>query len=175
MHAPDISNPEDYNHLNKMNLNQINAFLLSGLLKDIKSDKQLNDSSQPLNKVQIRDLIERTLENYNAKTQGKAIELNNIYEKLKVKSEGDFAVINNLKKKLTKKANFWIKGIVFGLLVQWGALYYITYNVGGWDLGEPIAYLYALGIETIGNSQMLIFRAALFNEEEESILSTRSI
>lgn len=40
---------------------------------------------------------------------------------------------------------------IFGLTVVQGAvLFYITYYMYGWDVGEPISYLIALGLETAG-------------------------
>lgn len=44
--------------------------------------------------------------------------------------------------------------------INWAFLFGVTYGKYGWDVGEPISYLTALGVD-------LIAMAGIFNLEEE--------
>eukprot|EP01017_Pseudomicrothorax_dubius_P019770 TRINITY_DN2177_c0_g1_i6.p1 TRINITY_DN2177_c0_g1~~TRINITY_DN2177_c0_g1_i6.p1 ORF type:complete len:322 (+),score=91.63 TRINITY_DN2177_c0_g1_i6:48-1013(+) len=51
---------------------------------------------------------------------------------------------------LDKKAKLPIKLGIAAIAVQWAVLFYLTYGVYGWDVTEPIGYLIALSLETLG-------------------------
>lgn len=94
--------------------------------------------------------MEEVLKDYNGFARGRTDQYVKYAEELAAKSVGDVLALDDLEKKIDKKSGFWIKCLILGMLAQFAGLYYITYYVAGWDLGEPISYLMTLGVELIG-------------------------
>jgi hypothetical protein len=88
---------------------------------------------------------------YHMSYSGKKVaSLRQVIEELTAKSAKDIVEIENLQENVNKRSLLTIKLLVLGLLAQFALLYYVTYHVAGWDLGEPIAYLLGIMIEIIG-------------------------
>ena len=51
---------------------------------------------------------------------------------------------------IEKKSLLPVRFLFLLTVIQGAFLFYVTYYLYGWDVGEPISYLIALGIETLG-------------------------
>jgi hypothetical protein len=85
------------------------------------------------------------------------------------KSAKDIVDLQELEKQVEGKSLLIVKFLIFALLCQFALLYYITYYAGGWDVGEPVAYLIGVALDIVGTDWSHP-RYRLLPEEEEGRL-----
>lgn len=138
--------------LRAYDVNEVNSYLLSHFIKNVEN-KLLEKKGSLNNRItreEINQVLSDALQTHTNYSGKKVSRLLQTIEELHTKSAKDIAEIEALQEDVNKRSLLTIKLIIVGLLIQFGALYYITYYVAGWDLGEPIAYLLGLLIEIIG-------------------------
>jgi hypothetical protein len=58
-----------------------------------------------------------------------------------------FNKLNNTE--LSFRGNFFIKGIITLMTLNWAFLFAVTYGKYGWDVGEPLSYLTNIGVDLL--------------------------
>lgn len=113
----------------------------------MKTRTSLNDK---ISRAEIDEILLEALKTHNHYSSKKLAALQETIQDLTDKSIKDIADIEHLQQNIDSKSLNTIKLILVGLVLQFIGLYYITYYVAGWDLGEPIAYLLGVMVEIIG-------------------------
>lgn len=138
--------------LRAYDVNEVNSYILSHFMKNV--EEKLLQKKESLNnritRTEINEVLLEALKTHMSYSNKKVASLKHVIEELSAKSAKDIADIEILQEKVNKRSLLTIKLLVLGLLVQFAILYYVTYHVAGWDLGEPISYLLALMLEIIG-------------------------
>lgn len=138
--------------LRSYDVNEVNSYLLSHFIKNfedrmMQKKTSLNDR---VTRAEINELLLESLKTHNHYSSKKIQALRQTIQELTEKSAKDIEDIEKLQQNIDSKALNTIKLILVGLILQFIGLYYVTYYVAGWDLGEPIAYLLGVLIEIIG-------------------------
>lgn len=142
--------------LRSYDVNEVNSYLLSHFINNFeeKLKKYKTNPNDRINRQEIDQILKEALETHNHYSMKKLSSLNQMIQDLTEKSAKDIFDIETLQQKINSKSLFTIKLIIAGLIAQFIGLYYVTYYVAGWDLGEPISYLLGIMLEIIGSRRL---------------------
>jgi hypothetical protein len=138
--------------LRAYDVNEVNSYLLSHFIKNIEERlvQKKGSLNNRITRAEIDEVLMDALKTQMSYSTKKIGALKQTIEELQAKSAKDVNEIEDLQAEVNKRSLLTIKLLIVGLLIQFAGLYYITYHVAGWDLGEPISYLLAICIEIIG-------------------------
>jgi len=104
---------------------------------------------------ELNQAIDETLQNFKSKNDKAVHNLKGNLDQLKKDFASDKSAYEKLLEEVKNKASTNVKYFLFGLAVQFGVLFYLTYYSVGWDVTEPIAYLLTLSAEGVGIYMLL--------------------
>lgn len=160
------SNPQINALLRRLNVNEVNSYLLSLLIQLIESKVTLLKGPQDkISRTEIDAILHSTLKEYNKFIESKLVEKEDLIKTITEKSQKDLLEIEKLMQDVDRSSLFLIKVLIGLLVVQFAVLYYITYHVAGWDVGEPVSYLIGITKAAIGRFATLPSHPVLPEEE----------
>lgn len=140
--------------LRSQDVNEVNSYLLTHFIKNIEQKLSTKKTSlnDKIEKHEITEILNEALANHNQWNEKVMETVVERYKYLTQCSQLDFKLIEEVLATVGQKSLITVKVIIAGLILQFVSLYYITYHVGGWDLGEPIGYLLAVALEIAGRN-----------------------
>lgn len=112
-----------------------------------------------MNKDQIEEIVDSVLKTWTVDISTQQQEIGEKMIALRDLTEIEMEEISKLEEKAKIKSDSVLKMLIGGMCAQFLVLGHITYGYPGlemipggfgWDVGEPIAYLIAIGLETLG-------------------------